>query len=63
MLSQFLREEEGQSTVEYMLIIAVVVVTIHLLGRGMKENITKTVDQVFQNVNLTITNFFAQLDA
>jgi Flp pilus assembly pilin Flp len=63
MLSQFLREEDGQTTVEYLLIIAVIVVTINVLGKGMKDNIAKTVDQVFQNVNTTITNFFSHLDA
>ena len=54
MFSQFLREEEGQTTVEYLLIIAVIVVVITVLGKGLKDNIKVTVDNVFQGVNQKI---------
>lgn len=51
MFQQFLREEDGQTTVEYLLIIAVIVVTISVLGKGMKEKITGLVDTIFKGVN------------
>jgi Flp pilus assembly pilin Flp len=54
MLKQFLKEEKGQTTVEYLLIIAVIVVVITVLGKGMKDNIGKVVDSVFAGVQQKI---------
>lgn len=54
MLKQFLREEEGQTTVEYLLIIAVVVVVISVLGKQMKERLPEVVENVFKGVNAKI---------
>ncbi len=54
MLKQFLRDENGQTTVEYLLIIAVIVVAISLLGKGLKENLPKTINSVFDGVNKKI---------
>lgn len=54
MLKQFLREEDGQTTVEYLLIIAVVVVVISVLGKGMRDNLKDTIAKVFQGVNAKI---------
>lgn len=54
MFSKFLREEEGQTTVEYLLIIAVIVVVITVLGKGMKDNVGKVVENVFAGVNAKI---------
>ena len=51
MIKQFLKEEEGQTTVEYLLIIAVIVVVISVLGKGMKDNLKDTIAKVFQGVN------------
>lgn len=51
MLKQFLREEEGQTTVEYLLIIAVIVVVISVLGKGLRDKLPQTVDEVFKGVN------------
>ena len=51
MMKQFLIEEEGQTTVEYLLIIAVIVVIISVLGRGMKEKLETTIDLVFKGVD------------
>ena len=59
MIKQFLLEEEGQTTVEYLLIIAVIVVTISVLGKGMKENIGKTVETVFKGVNAKINQLMS----
>lgn len=46
MLKQFLREEEGQSTVEYLLIIAVVVVVVAAMGKRMQDGVTKLTDSI-----------------
>jgi Flp pilus assembly pilin Flp len=59
MMKQFLRDEEGQTTVEYLLIIAVIVVTISVLGKGMKEKIGQTVDTVFKGVNAKINQLMS----
>lgn len=51
MLKQFLKEEEGQTTVEYLLIIAVIVVVISVLGKGLKDQLPNTINEVFKGVN------------
>ena len=51
MMKQFLFEEEGQTTVEYLLIIAVIVVVISVLGKGMKDKLQNTIDLVFKGVD------------
>ncbi len=59
MLKQFLREEEGQTTVEYLLIIAVIVVVISVLGKGMQVKIKDTVDTVFKGINKKINQLMS----
>ena len=54
MLTQFLREEEGQTTVEYLLIIAVIVVVISVLGKNLKDRLPETISKVFNGVNKRI---------
>jgi Flp pilus assembly pilin Flp len=54
MLKQFLRDEEGQTTVEYLLIIAVIVVVISVMGRELQKRLPDTVGKVFQGVNKRI---------
>lgn len=54
MLGQFLKEEQGQTTVEYLLIIAVIVVIITVLGKGMKDRLAKTIQIVFDGVDSRI---------
>lgn len=51
MFQQFLREEEGQTTVEYLLIIAVIVVVISVLGKGLRDKLPETINEVFKGVN------------
>ena len=51
MFKQFLREEEGQTTVEYLLIIAVIVVVISVLGKGMQKQIKDLTDNIFSGIN------------
>lgn len=51
MIKQFLRDEEGQTTVEYLLIIAVIVVVISVLGKGLRDKLPETINQVFAGVN------------
>ncbi len=54
MVKQFIRDENGQTTVEYLLIIAVIVVVISVLGRELKNRLPSTVEQVFKGVNAKI---------
>ena len=54
MIKHFLREEEGQTTVEYLLIIAVIVVVISVLGKNLQQQLPKTIDAVFSGVNAKI---------
>lgn len=48
---QFLKDEEGQTTVEYLLIIAVIVVVIAILGKGLQKQMAALVEQVFGGVS------------
>jgi len=50
MLRQFLKEEEGQTTVEYIMIIAVVVLVISLFGSKISKLTAEVTDQVFKGV-------------
>ena len=54
MLGKFLKREEGQTTVEYLLIIAVIVVLISVMGKHLQSNIGTTVDKLFTGVNQRI---------
>ena len=54
MISKFDNDEDGQTTVEYLLIIAVVVVVISVLGKGMKDKLPGVVDEVFVGVTAKI---------
>lgn len=54
MMKQFLLEEEGQTTVEYLLIIAVIVVVISVLGKGLRDKLPGVIDNVFNGVNAKI---------
>jgi Flp pilus assembly pilin Flp len=51
MFRQFLREEKGQTTVEYLLIIAVIVVAVSIFGKAIQSNMGKTVQGVFDGIN------------
>lgn len=51
MLKQFLKEEQGQSTVEYLLIIAVIVTVVSLLGKGIQKNLPGMIDNIFKGIN------------
>ena len=51
MLKQFLREEEGQSTVEYLLIIAVVVTVVTAMGNKIGPLITALTEKIFKNID------------
>jgi Flp pilus assembly pilin Flp len=54
MLKQFLRDENGQTTVEYLLIIAVIVVVISVLGKELKNRLPETVGKIFDGINAKI---------
>ncbi|MFM8314138.1 MAG: Flp family type IVb pilin [Deltaproteobacteria bacterium] len=51
MLKQFLREEEGQSTVEYLLIIAVIVAAVTALGSKLPGKVKELTDNIFKQMN------------
>ena len=63
MFQQFLNDEEGQTTVEYLLIIAVVVVVISVLGSKLSKALPATVDEVFKGVNAKIKSLMTQSGA
>jgi Flp pilus assembly pilin Flp len=54
MLKQFLRDEQGQTTVEYLLIIAVIVVVISVFGKVAQAKMKDTVEAVFAGINKKI---------
>ncbi len=51
MLKQFFKDEQGQTTVEYLLIIAVIVVVISMLGTKMQEGVKGLTEKIFANLN------------
>jgi len=51
MLKQFLKDEQGQTTVEYLLIIAVVVVVISALGGVMQERVKQLTGRIFGEID------------
>lgn len=51
MLQRFCLEEEGQTTVEYLLIIAVIVVVVSVLGRELQKRLPDTIAEVFRGVD------------
>ncbi|MBY0370286.1 Flp family type IVb pilin [bacterium] len=59
MLKKFLKDESGQTTVEYLLIIAVIVVVISVLGGELKKRLPDTVAQVFKGVNAKINQLMS----
>lgn len=54
MMKQFIKEEKGQSTVEYLLVIMVVVVTISFLGPKVQKLMGDVTEKVFGNVSKSI---------
>ena len=54
MLKQFLREEEGQSTVEYLLIIAVVVTVVTAMGSKIKPLIENLTANIFKGIDTKV---------
>ena len=54
MFKQFLKDEKGQSTVEYLLILAVIVLVISALGNKMKPLIEGVTENVFGQINAKI---------
>jgi len=54
MLKQFLSEEEGQTTVEYIMIIAVIVLAISLFGKKLGDLLPQTIERVFAGINKKI---------
>lgn len=59
MIQQFLREEEGQTTVEYLLIIAVIVVVISVFGKTITKQLPTTVEKVFAGINNKIQDLMS----
>ncbi len=59
MIKQFLKEQDGQTTVEYLLIIAVVVVVISVLGNEMKKGLPNVVQGVLKGVNTRISSLMS----
>ncbi len=63
MFQRFLNEEEGQTTVEYILIIAVIVVVVSVLGSQLSKRLPETITEVFKGVNAKIKSLMSQSGA
>lgn len=50
-LAQLMADQQGQTAVEYMLIIAVIVGVIFSLGKVFKEQFTGLVNKVFSQID------------
>lgn len=60
MVKQFLKDEKGQTTVEYLLIIAVIVVVISVFGRELQKALPGVVQKVFNGVGKKIDLLMSQ---
>lgn len=50
-LNSYWQDEEGQTSLEYVLLVAVVVAIIVKFGKGMKTNIGSLVEDVFKDAS------------
>ena len=50
-LKSYWQDEEGQTSLEYVLLVAVVVAIIVKFGKGMKTNIGALVEDVFKDAS------------
>ncbi len=50
-LKSYWQDEEGQTSLEYVLLVAVVVAIIVKFGKGMKSNIGSLVEDVFKDAS------------
>ena len=55
-LKELFREESGQTAVEYMLILAVIVTVIVTLGRTFKSRFNALVENVFNQIDRHVKN-------
>jgi Flp pilus assembly pilin Flp len=60
MLRNFLKEEQGQSTVEYLLIIAVIVVVITTFGSRAQKGMEELTNTVFGELNKSVRGIFSK---
>lgn len=60
MLRQFLKEEQGQSTVEYLLIIAVIVVVITTFGSKAQQGMSALTEEVFTQLRSSVKGIFSK---
>lgn len=47
-------EKRGPTRIEYLMIISVILVVFSVLGRGLKDKLPQTMDEVFKGVNAKI---------
>jgi len=59
MLKQFLKDEQGQTTVEYLLIIAVIVVVISVLGKQMQKRVGELVSTIFDGIGKKVNQLMS----
>lgn len=50
-LKKFLKDESGQSLMEYLLLLFFVVMAVKTVGRGLTGQISKVVEKIFTNVD------------
>ncbi len=63
MAKHFLRNRKGQTTVEYLLIIAVIVVVISVFGRVAQKRMATTVEAVFNGIDKKISKLMGSANS
>jgi Flp pilus assembly pilin Flp len=60
MFVQFLRDEEGQTTVEYLLIIAVIVVVVAVMGKNLQIQVPILIGSIFKGLNTAVSGMMSK---
>lgn len=54
---EFLKDEEGQTSTEYILLVAIVALIVIKFGDKLKNKLTTLVDSVFQRADTSLQGF------
>ena len=54
---EFLKDEEGQTSTEYILLVAIVALIVIKFGDKLKENLNTMVDKVFTRADASLDGF------
>ena len=53
-LKQFLKDESGQSTTEYVLLLLFIVVAVSKVGGGLKTKLSSLMDKIFDKTDAAV---------